>query len=127
MNASIGEILGYFGTFVVGGGLMTLVNLKSNKKQKDVEVKVDEIKAIHDTVEMVYKPIIDNQNQRIKELEVEVKSLRQQLIQERSDHQREMDIMNKRILNIASALGIKAHSQIRDDKGRFVKADETAD
>lgn len=104
---------------------MTLVNLKSSKKQKDVEVKVDEIKAIHDTVEMVYKPIIDNQNQRIKELEEEVKSLRQQLVQERNDHQREMDMMNKRILAITSVLGIKAQSQIRDDRGRFAKADDT--
>lgn len=109
------------GSFILGGGLLHVITLRSQKKKADVEVKIDEIKAIHDTVELVYKPIIDQQNARIQELEKEVKNLRQQLLDERSDHQREMDIMNKRILAITSALGIKAHTQIRNDKGRFVK------
>lgn len=118
-----GEIIGNVISFVAGGGLMTLVTLKSSKKKADVEVKVDEIKAIHDTVELVYKPMIDQQNQRIKELEDEVKSLRMQLISERKDHQRDIDLMNKRILAITNALGIKANTQLRNDKGQFIKAD----
>ena len=117
------EIIGNVVSFVAGGGLMTLVTLKSSKKKEDVEVKVDEIKAIHDTVELVYKPMIDQQNRRIKELEDEVKSLRTQLIDERKDHQRDIDLMNKRILAITNALGIKANTQLRNDKGQFIKAD----
>lgn len=118
-----GGIIGNVVSFVAGGGLMTLVTLKSSKKKADVEVKVDEIKAIHDTVELVYKPMIDQQNRRIKELEDEVKSLRMQLISERKDHQRDIDLMNKRILAITNALGIKANTQLRNDKGQFIKAD----
>ena len=119
-----GEILGYVASAIGGGGLMQIINLRSSKKKADVEVKVDEIKAIHDTVEMVYQPIIAQQNTRIQELEKEVSALRTQLIQERSDHQKEMDLMNKRILEITRALGMRANNQIRDSKGRFKKSED---
>lgn len=117
----IESILGYILSAIGGGGIMKLINLKSAKKKADVEVKIDEIQAIHNTIEMVYQPIIDQQNKRIQELESEVRELRTQLTNERNEHQKDIDLMNKRILAITSALGLKADSQLRDDKGRYKK------
>ena len=118
-----GEIIGYAISFIGGGGLAALINWKTNKKKASVEVKIDEISALHDTIEKVYEPTIRFQKERIQELESEVKSLKEQLATERSDRQREMEMMNKRILAITSALGIKAEKQLRDEKGRFAKND----
>lgn len=119
-----GEIIGYVFTFVGGGGLTALVNWRINKKKAGVEVKVDEISALHDIIEKVYEPTIEFQKTRIQELESEVKALKEQLATERVDRQREMELMNKRILEITSALGLKATRQIRDKKGRYSKLPE---
>lgn len=120
----IGEILGYIISFVGGGGIMSIINWKSSKKKADIEVKVDEIKALHDTIEQVYEPLIKQQRDRINELQDEVQSLRKQLSEERADRQKELDLMNRRILAITSALGMQSEKHIRDVKsGRFVKAD----
>lgn len=120
----ISEIISYGLTFIGGGGLVGLVTLGASKKKADVSVKVDEISALHDTIERVYQPIINQQNARIGELETEVKQLRQQLIEERRDHQKEIDMMNKRILAITDALGLRATKHVRDNKGRFTKPAE---
>lgn len=117
-------------TFIGGGGLVGVFTIRSARKKADIEVKVNEIEAIHMTVEKVYQPLIDRQNERIKELENEVSSLRKQLAeerearqQERNVHQREMDMMNKRILAISNAIGLKVQEQIRDEKGRYKKSE----
>ena len=109
-------------SFVAGGGLTALVTLGAKKKKANVEVKVDEIGALHDIIEKVYEPTIKFQKERISDLENQVKSLQEQLSNERVDRQREMELMNKRILSITSALGLKAEVQIRDERGRFAKA-----
>lgn len=124
MNAEV--ILTGIATFIAGGGLGALINLKSSKKKGEVEVKVDEIGALHDIIEKVYEPTIKFQKGRIEELETEVKSLKEQLSMERNDRQREMEMMNKRILAITSALGIKAATQLRDERGRYKKEVEIA-
>jgi hypothetical protein len=124
MSADI--ILTSVATFIAGGGLGALINLKSSKKKGEVEVKVDEIGALHDIIEKVYEPTIRFQKGRIEELESEVKSLKEQLSIERSDRQRDMEMMNKRILAITSALGIKAATQLRDERGRYKKEGEIA-
>ena len=130
----IANILIPLGTFIGGGGLVTLFTLKPTKKKAEVSVHVDEIKALHDTIDLVYKPIIEQQNKtieqqskRIEALEGEVKNWRKQLLEERAGCQKEIDAMNKRILAITSALGMKAFEQIRDERGRFTKniTDET--
>lgn len=120
----LGTIITGISGFILGGGLLSIITLRTNKRKADVEVKVDEINALHDTIEKVYEPIIRQQRDRIQELETEVKSLRDQLAEERRDRQREIDMMNKRILAITSALGLKANNQIRDDKGRYAKKEE---
>jgi hypothetical protein len=114
-------------SFVAGGGLTALVTLSAKKKKANVEVKVDEIGALHDIIEKVYEPTIKFQKERISDLENQVKSLQEQLSNERVDRQREMELMNKRILSITSALGLKAEAQIRDERGRFAKATNEED
>ena len=114
-------------SFVAGGGLTALVTLSAKKKKANVEVKVDEIGALHDIIEKVYEPTIKFQKERISDLENQVRSLQEQLSNERADRQREMELMNKRILSITSALGLKAEAQIRDERGRFAKAQNEED
>ena len=120
----IQDILINIGTFIAGGGLMTIINAKTNKKKGEIEVKVDEISALHDIIEKVYEPTIKFQKERITELESEVRTLKEQLATERADRQREMELMNKRILAITNALGIKAAERLRDERGRYVKKNE---
>ena len=120
----IESILGYILSAVGGGGIVKLLTLRSAKKKAAVEVKMDEIQAIHNTIELVYQPIIDQQNKRIQELESEVRELRTQLANERKEHQKDIDLMNKRILAITSALGLKADDRLRDANGRYKKNDE---
>lgn len=124
MDISFGEVIGYVISFVGGGGLMTLINWKNNKNKGAVEVKLDEIEALHDTIEKVYEPTIRFQKGRIEDLESQVRSLQEQLSNERKDRQVEMDLMNKRIIAITTALGMKAEIQIRNEKGGNVKHDE---
>ena len=117
----LGEIFGYAISALSGGGIMSIINWRSNRKKAAVEVKVNEIEAIHQTVEQVYKPIIDQQNSRIRELETEVKDLRDTLANERIEHQKQLSNLQKQIVEITRALGIKANKQVRDEKGRYIK------
>lgn len=119
------ELIPQLLSFVAGGGLVGLVTLGARKKKADVEVKVDEIKALHDTIEMVYQPTITHLNNRVEQLEGEVKTLRTQLASERADHQNEINMMNQQILAITKALGIKATSQIHKEKGTKAEEDES--
>ena len=112
METGLGEILTPILTFIVGGGLTAIFTLKFQRKKAAVEVKTDEIKALRDAVDMVYKPLIDTQKDRIQELEAEVKSLREQLKQERKDRQDEISRMNGQILQITSALGMKVVDEV---------------
>lgn len=120
----IESIFGYIISAIGGGGIVKLMTLRSAKKKAAVEVKMDEIQAIHNTIELVYQPIIDQQNKRIQELESEVRELRTQLTNERKEHQKDIDLMNKRILAITSALGLKTESRLRDENGRYKKNEE---
>lgn len=127
METGLGEILTPILTFIVGGGLTAIFTLKFQRKKAAVEVKTDEIKALRDAVDMVYKPLIDTQKDRIQELEAEVKSLREQLKQERKDRQDEISAMNKQILAITSALGMKVvdevNRNVRKRLGKTVDVD----
>lgn len=111
-------------TFIAGGGIVGLFTIPAKKKKADVEVKVDEIKALHDTIEMVYQPTINHLNNRVEQLEGEVKTLRSQLANERADHQNEINLMNQQILAITKALGIKATTKIR--QGKVTNSEEDA-
>lgn len=120
-----GEIIGYVLTALGGGGVTQFFNWRLNKRRGNAEVKRDEIENIHRTVEDVYKPLIEQQNLRIKELETEVRELRNQLAKERQEHQDAMAAMQKQIVEINRALGINAKKAIRDKKtGQFISPKE---
>ena len=124
MDINIGEIIGYFLTFIGGGGIAAIVNWRINRKKASVEVKVDEIKALHDTIELVYEPLVTQLKKRVAEQDDEIASLRKQLSEEREARQREMKMMNDRILAITSALGLNTRDYIRDNLGRFTTKPE---
>ena len=111
-----GEIISYALTALGGGGVTQFLNWRLNKRKGTAEVKRDEIENIHRTVEDVYKPLIEQQNERIKELEAEVRGLRDQLAKERTEHQEAMSAMQKQIVEINKALGINAKKTINNRK-----------
>lgn len=121
METGLGEILTPILTFIVGGGLTAIFTLKFQRRKAAVEVKTDEIKALRDAVDMVYKPLIDTQKDRIQELEAEVKSLREQLKQERKDRQDEISRMNGQILQITSALGMKVVDEVNKNARKRIE------
>ena len=125
MEIGVTEIIGYVLTFIGGGGVSALVNWRINRKKAGVEVKVDEIKALHDTIELVYDPLVKQLKDRVSEQDKEITSLRAQLAEERESRQKEMKMMNDRILAITSALGLNTRDYIRDNKGRFISKSES--
>lgn len=106
----------------LGGGTITqIANWGINKKKGRNEVKGMEIENIKKIVDEVYQPLINQQNTRIKELEAEVKALREERESQRAAYQKEVDSLRDQILKITKALGLSAAGQIRDANGRFAK------
>ena len=127
----ISEIITYIGTALGSGGLVQLANWKWGRRKEAANVKSDEIETMKKAMEDFYDPLLKKQNARIAELEGEVKTLRDQLAYERTEHQKQIDALQKQITDITRALGIKAARQIRNGKGQFTSekvegpADET--
>lgn len=94
-----GEIVGYIGTAIGAGGLTQIVNWRLNRNKAREEVKSDEIDNIKKSVE-VYQTIIADQSKRITELTEEVNGLREQLRNERGEYQRQIDSLQKQIIEI---------------------------
>ena len=115
----IGEIITYIGTALGSGGLVQLANWKWGRRKEAASVKSDEIETMKKAMEDFYDPLLKKQNARIAELEGEVKTLRDQLAYERTEHQKQIDSLQKQITDITRALGIKAARQIRNGKGQF--------
>ena len=115
----IGEIITYVVTALGGGGAGWLVNWKWGRRKEAANVKADEIETMKKAMEDFYDPLLKKQNARIAELEGEVKMLRDQLAYERTEHQKQIDSLQKQITDITRALGIKAAKQIRNGKGQF--------
>lgn len=121
----IGEILGYIGTAVGAGGITQLVNWRWSKRKTAANVKADEIETMRKAMEDFYKPLVEQQNNRIHQLEGEVDALREQLSVERNEHRRQIEALQRQIVEITKALGIRANNKVRDDKtGRYVKKEE---
>ena len=125
----ISEIITYIGTALGSGGLVQLANWKWGRRKEAASVKSDEIETMKKAMEDFYDPLLKKQNARIAELEGEVKTLRDQLAYERTEHQKQIDALQKQITEITRALGIKAARQIRNGKGQFTsgKAEGPAD
>lgn len=120
-----GEIFSYVFTAVGAGGLTQIVNWRYNKKKNAAELKADEIENMRKAMEDFYKPLVEQQNHRIHQLEGEVNELRSQLSAERHDHQRQINDLQRQIVEITRALGIQANKRLRDpETGQFLKKDE---
>ena len=115
----IGEIITYIGTALGGGGLGWLVNWKCGRREKAASVKSDEIETMKKAMEDFYDPLVKKQNERIAELEDEVKTLRREKAEERAEHQKQIDSLQKQITELYRALGIRTVRQVRNGKGQF--------
>ena len=115
----LGEIITYIGTAIGSGGLVQLANWKWGRRKEAASVKSDEIETMKKAMEDFYDPLLKKQNARIAELEDEVKTLREQLTYERTEHQAQIASLQKQITEITRALGIKATRQVRNNKGQF--------
>ena len=120
----IGEILTYVGTALGSGSLGALVNWRWGRRKEAASAKHDEIENMRKAMEEFYDPLVKKQNARIAELETEVKTLREQLSYERTEHQKQIDALQKQLTDITRALGIRANKQIRNGKGQFTSAKE---
>lgn len=126
-----GEIMGYVATALGGGGIASIFNWKINKSKVKEELKSDEIENIRKTVE-VYQTIIsdlkkrnDEQNTKINELTQEVEQLRREKREAEIEHQRQIQNLQRQIVEITKALGIKANERVRDEKtGRYIKSEK---
>ena len=115
-----GEIIGYIGTAIGAGGLTQIVNWRLNRNKAREEVKSDEIDNIKKSVE-VYQTNIADQSKRITEFNEEVNGLREQHRNERGEYQRQIDSLQKQIIEITRVLGMQNRQRIRDERsGRFV-------
>ena len=115
----LGEIIGYAVTALGGGGLGWIVNWKWGRRKEAASVKSDEIENMRKAMADFYDPLVERQNKRIAELEDEVKTLRNQLAYERTEHQKQIDGLQKQITELYRTLGIKTVKQVRNNKGQF--------
>lgn len=127
----IGEIIGYALSALGGGGIATVFNWRINRSKAKEEVKSDEIENIKKSVE-VYQTIISDlkasdaeKTQRINELTAEIKQLREDKLQSELNYQKQIQTLQKQIVEITKVLGIKANERVRDEKtGRYVKGEK---
>ena len=115
----IGEIITYVVTALGGGGAGWLVNWKWGRRKEAANVKSDEIETMKKAMEDFYDPLVKKQNERIAELEDEVKTLRREKAEERAEHQKQIDSLQKQITELYRALGIRTVRQVRNGKGQF--------
>ncbi len=127
-----GEIISYVLTALGGGGLSGFIFWRLNKRQKEAEVKNQEIENINDIVEKVYKPMIDTLNERVTALDAEVKSLREERRDAAKKHEEEIaaikkdcadksEAMKRQILELSAELAKKADRQARAKNGQYAK------
>lgn len=118
----LGEIIGYGLTALGGGGIASIFNWRINKRKANAEVKTDELENLRKTMQDFYDPLVKKQNERISELESEVKTLRQERRDMELAYQKQIQVLQKQIVEITKALGIKTSARARDEKtGRYVK------
>ena len=125
----IGEIITYVVTALGGGGAGWLVNWKWGRRKEAASVKADEIENMKKAMEDFYDPLVKKQNERIAELEGEVKALREKLSIERDEHQAQIIALQKQVAELYKALGLKVVKQVRNSKGQFTSetVEEPAD
>ena len=113
-----------------GGGIVTqIVNWRINRRKDLAEAKTTEAEASHTEAEAhnqeienmrkamedFYTPLVKRQNERITELEAEVKQLREEKRAEAEAHAKQLAVLQEQIVEINRALGIRAKSVIREN------------
>lgn len=113
-------------TFIAGGGIFTLVTLRVQKNKLKAEVKASDIDNMRKAMEDFYSPLlkaqderIASQNVRIKELEGEVKTLREEKNAQELQYQKQIADLQKQITEIVRAMGLNVNKQLRNNKGQF--------
>lgn len=135
LKMEMSEIWGYILTAVGSGGITQIVNWRINKRKAKAEVQQSEIEVIAATVRTVYEPIIKQQNDRIAELDKEVKDLRaeKRRMQEeyekqiqglREEHNKQISALEKRMLEVSRAVGLRTATQTRAANGQFTSSNK---
>jgi len=121
----LGEIIGYALSALGGGGIASIFNWRINKRKANAEVKTDELENLRKTMQDFYDPLVKKQNERITELESEVKVLREERREMELAYQKQIQILQKQIVEISKAIGIKVNERARDEKtGRYTKGEK---
>ena len=122
----IGEIISYVCTAIGSGGLGWVINWKWGRRKEAASVKADEIDNMRKAMADFYDPLVNKQNeriaqqdQRIAELEAEIKTSREERAKMERTYQDQIASLQKQITEITRALGIKAARQVRNNKGQF--------
>ena len=134
----LSEIFGYIASAIAGGGLTGVINWRINKGKAKAELKMSELEVISKTVETVYEPIIKQQNDRIAQLDSEVRELRvekkqmqkdyeAQISQMKDEYTKQIQALEKRMLEISRAVGLQTTRQVRSKDGRFMKLANATD
>ena len=127
-----GEIIGYALTALGGGGVTQFFNWRLNKRKDVASVKSDEIETMRKAMQDFYDPLVKKQNERIAELEQEVKDIRDEKRQMQAEYLKQIDSLQKdyqaqiaalqtQIIEINKALGINAKNTIRTNKSQTKK------
>lgn len=117
-----GEIMTYLGTALGGGGVATILNWRWSKRKAAAETKQDEIEVIRKTIEEVYKPTIDYQNDQIKELRETVTTQQKEITELRDmvkDCADSRDECHKMLATLKDE--IARLQRTRDKRGRYAK------
>lgn len=121
----LGEIIGYALSALGGGGIASIFNWRINKRKANAEVKTDELENLRKTMQDFYDPLVKKQNERITELESEVKVLREERREMEFAYQKQIQILQKQIVEISKAIGIRVNERARDEKtGRYTKGEK---
>jgi len=104
-----------------GGGIL---GWRMQRKKQAAEVKADEIENMRKAMEDFYGPLVKKQNERIAELESEVKQLRSDRREMEVAYQKQISELQKQIVEITRVLGIKANKQARNERGQFTRLDQ---
>lgn len=117
-----GEIMTYAATALGGGGIAGILNWRWNKRKAAAETKQDEIEVIRKTIEEVYKPTIDYQNDQIEKLrqtvtlqQAEITELRSK-VEECADSRDECHKMVATLKDEITRL-----QRTRDNRGRYAR------
>ena len=120
IDSIVSLVLGILGGGAGGG----VLGWRMTRKKQAAEVKADEIENMRKAMEDFYGPLVKKQNERIAELESEVKQLRNDRREMEVAYQKQISELQKQIVEITRVLGIKANRQARNERGQFTRLDQ---